>query len=50
MNEPFASRAENDTRTSGTIRILVWDATVRVFHWLMVAAFAGAWLTAESER
>jgi cytochrome b len=28
----------------------VWDAPVRVFHWLMVACFAGAWLTAESER
>jgi cytochrome b len=23
---------------------------VRVFHWLMVASFAGAWLTSESER
>ena len=23
---------------------------MRVFHWLMVACFAGAWLTAESER
>jgi len=31
-------------------RILVWDAPVRVFHWLMVLSFAGAWLTAESER
>lgn len=30
--------------------ILVWDAPVRVFHWLMVLSFAGAWLTAESER
>jgi cytochrome b len=30
-------------------RILVWDAPVRVFHWLMVLCFAGAWLTAESE-
>ncbi|HSN19777.1 MAG TPA: cytochrome b/b6 domain-containing protein, partial [Usitatibacter sp.] len=29
---------------------LVWDAPVRVFHWLMVLAFAGAYLTAESER
>ncbi len=29
---------------------LVWDAPVRAFHWLMVLAFAGAWLTAESER
>ncbi len=31
-------------------RILVWDLPVRLFHWLLVAAFAGAWLTAESER
>jgi cytochrome b len=28
----------------------VWDAPVRMFHWLLVASFAGAWLTAESER
>jgi cytochrome b len=32
------------------MRILVWDVPVRVFHALMVASFAGAWLTAESER
>lgn len=31
-------------------RVLVWDAPLRVFHWLMAASFAGAWLTAESER
>lgn len=31
-------------------KILVWDAPVRVFHWLMVLSFAGAYLTAESER
>jgi len=30
-------------------RILVWDWPVRLGHWLMVAAFAIAWLTAESE-
>jgi cytochrome b len=29
---------------------LVWDVPVRVFHWLMVVSFAGAYLTAESER
>ena len=29
---------------------LVWDAPVRVFHWLLVASFALAWLTSESER
>jgi cytochrome b len=32
------------------IRILVWDLPVRVFHWLLAASFAGAFLTAESER
>jgi cytochrome b len=31
-------------------KILIWDAPVRVFHWLMVFSFAGAYLTAESER
>jgi cytochrome b len=41
MNTPPASRAE---------RILVWDAPVRVMHWLLAASFAGAWLTAEAER
>jgi cytochrome b len=29
--------------------VLVWDAPVRVFHWLLAVCFAGAWLTAESE-
>lgn len=31
-------------------KILVWDAPVRVFHWLMVLSFFGAYLTTESER
>lgn len=35
---------------SGARRTLVWDAPVRVFHWLMVFCFAGAYLTAESEH
>ena len=30
--------------------ILVWDVPTRVFHWLLVISFAGAWLTSESER
>jgi cytochrome b len=30
-------------------RILVWDLPVRIFHWLLAASFAGAWLTGESE-
>ena len=29
--------------------VLVWDMPVRVFHWLLVISFAGAWLTSESE-
>lgn len=29
---------------------LIWDLPIRVFHWLMVLSFAGAYLTAESER
>ena len=36
------------TATTTTVR--VWDVPVRVFHWLMVLCFAGAWLSAESER
>ena len=48
MSTPSASRAEAPMPSArGT---LVWDAPVRAFHWLMVLAFAGAWLTAESER
>ena len=31
-------------------RVLVWDLPTRLFHWLLAASFAGAWLTAESER
>ena len=31
-------------------RVLVWDVPTRVFHWLMALSFAGAFLTAESER
>jgi cytochrome b len=35
-----------ETRSS----TLVWDLPVRVFHWLLVLCFAGAWITAESEH
>jgi len=38
------------TGSSVKTSILVWDAPVRVFHWLLVLSFAGAYLTAESER
>lgn len=39
----------NDVPAAPT-RILVWDLPVRLFHWMLAIAFAGAWLTADSER
>jgi cytochrome b len=32
-----------------TRRALVWDAPVRVFHWLLALSFAGAWLSSEGD-
>lgn len=48
MNATSESHAE-PRQDAQDRKILVWDAPVRLFHWLMVASFAGAWLTAESE-
>jgi cytochrome b len=31
-------------------RTLVWDLPTRTFHWLLALSFAGAYVTAESER
>jgi cytochrome b len=31
-------------------RTLVWDSPTRLFHWLLVTCFAGAWLTSTSDR
>ena len=48
MNNPL-----NDAvGATGRVRqaIMVWDMPVRVFHWLLVICFAGAWLSSESER
>jgi cytochrome b len=54
MNTPSAFRAEaraaEPAGPAQTRKVLVWDAPVRVFHWLMVLSFAVAYLTAESER
>lgn len=36
--------------SSASTSILVWDLPTRIFHWLSALSFAGAWLTAESER
>jgi len=38
------------SRVASGGKVLVWDLPVRVFHWLLAASFAGAWLTAEHER
>lgn len=51
MNVISASPAESARAdVAGPPRVLVWDAPVRVFHWLAVLCFFGAWITAESER
>lgn len=54
MNTPSASRGDAAPPPgavhAGLGQVLVWDAPVRVFHGLMVVCFAGAYLTAESER
>lgn len=41
MNHTSVPHVGSEPNASGKIRILVWDAPVRVFHWLMVASFAG---------
>ena len=50
MNTTSASHAEAPAAAPSGRSVLVWDAPVRVFHWLLVASFAGAYLSAESER
>jgi cytochrome b len=56
MNTTSASRAEAGTQTgaeAGTQTVpsrRIIDAPTRAFHWLMALSFAGAYITAESER
>jgi cytochrome b len=52
MKTVSASPAEPVPAAAGSSprNVLVWDVPVRVFHWLMVLSFAGAYLSAESER
>lgn len=50
MNDMSVSPADELSAASDTRQVLVWDVPVRLFHWLTVASFAGAYLTAESER
>jgi cytochrome b len=50
VNVTSASPVEAGASTARERNTLIWDAPVRVFHWLMVLSFAGAYLSAESER
>jgi cytochrome b len=50
MKTMSASLADSGAAPAAQPTMLVWDLPVRVFHWLMVLSFAGAYLTAESER
>jgi cytochrome b len=50
VNTRSASLDDRPADAAPERRVLVWDAPVRVFHWLMVASFFGAYVTAESER
>ncbi|MDL2338977.1 MAG: cytochrome b/b6 domain-containing protein [Pseudomonadota bacterium] len=50
MKTTYAFHADAPADPAARPTVMVWDAPVRVFHWLMVLSFAGAFLTAESER
>jgi cytochrome b len=50
VNVASASPADLPARAAGPRKALIWDAPVRVFHWLAVLSFAGAYFSAESER
>ncbi len=49
MNTNAESRSLPPSEPPGFQRVLVWDAPLRVFHWLMAGCFAGAWLAAGQE-
>ena len=44
------SLATKDGTSLPRERVLVWDAPTRVFHWLLVLAFAGAYVTGDADR
>jgi cytochrome b len=50
MSDSSSSRSDPKDNVPSTEKILVWDAPVRVFHWLLVASFIGAYATGETER
>jgi len=48
-NSPAAATAAGQRANPNVEPVLVWDAPLRVFHWMMAATFIGAYLTAEDE-
>lgn len=50
MNYFLTRSAKGGNSGSSGSQIRVWDLPVRLFHWLMVLSFAGAYLTAEMEN
>jgi cytochrome b len=50
MRPQQSNQTDKIQRETAPRSILVWDAPVRVFHWLMVLSFAGAYLTAEMDE
>lgn len=50
MKTMSASLADAGAAPATRPTMLVWDLPVRLFHWLMVLSFTGAYLTAETER
>lgn len=51
MNGTTSSIGEpTDAAQANAVAVRVWDLPTRVFHWTLAASFAGAWLSADSER
>ena len=48
MSATMPRTGGSGAQPSATVK--VWDILLRAFHWSFAATFAGAWLTAESER
>lgn len=48
-NVPMSSVSVSQAQQSAPSRTLVWDAPVRLVHWLLAACFAVAWVTSDSD-
>jgi cytochrome b len=49
MAEHMSEHRGESERTAAN-RIYVWDVPTRVFHWLLVASYIGAWITYDDNR